>query len=174
MTRKAPSSEPPHASRIDGPPKKDRAFPSTSLFLFATFSLILPWIGVVLLLLGAARLAGLGAGAALANPGASISSGWLLIASGVACIVLDILIDVVWAHPSLSLTDEPTLNQPARDLIGRRAIVTESILYGRGKVGIAGSQWIAEGPDVREGESVRITGIRDLVLEVMPDETDDK
>lgn len=170
MTPREPSSEPP--PKKPGIPAPRDAFPSMPLYLFATFSLILPWFGAALIIIGAARLAGvggIGGDPASLAAGTNSVNGWLLIIAGIACIILDILIDVVWAHPALSRTEEPSLNRPVRELIGRQAIVTTAIADGRGKVEIAGTQWIAEGPDAPAGAAVRITGVRDMILEVARD-----
>lgn len=145
---------------------KRSSFPSTALYLFAAFSLILPWFGVALILLGALHLWGPGVDPAIAGSAPSNATGWLLIICGIACIIFDILIDVVWAHPALSLTDEPTLNRPASGLIGRSAIVTEPIIDGRGKVRIGDTVWIAEGPDTPVDTRMRVTGTSGIALVV--------
>lgn len=137
----------------------DANFPSTPLYLLAAFSLILPWFGVWLILWGGYLLF-----SQLPSDG---KLGWMLTASGVACIVIDICIDTVWAHPSLSASAEPTLNRPGAELVGRLATVSEPIANGRGKVFIGDSAWMAEGDDAAPGEIVRVTGTRDTVLQVM-------
>ncbi len=137
---------------------RQAVFPSARLYLFAAFSFILPIVGVILALTG---------GAMIAYADASLAwLGWSLVLVGLACIVLDILLDVVWAHPSLSLTDEPTLNRPANSLVGRAAIVAEPIINGRGKVMLGDTIWLAEGPDMGVGETVKISGTRDMLLVV--------
>ncbi len=153
-----------NAMQTPDEPRKRGSFPSTPLYLLAAFSLALPWFGAALIGVGAVCLARLGDGTAVEGSTTPGAAGWLLIILGTACIILDILIDVVWAHPGLSLTDEPTLNRPARGLVGRSAIVTEAISHGRGKVRIGDSVWIAEGPDTPAGARLRVTGASGTVL----------
>lgn len=137
------------------PPIKPTLQPSTPLLMLAIFSVVLPYIGIGLGIAGAVVLAD-----SAGNP----ITGWLLVLAGVACIIADIMIDVVFAHPALSMTDEPTLNRAGVQLIGRTAVVTEPISDGRGKVRIGDTFWMAEGPDQPDGRTVRVTGARDTVL----------
>lgn len=134
--------------------RQDPAEPSTWLLLLATFSFVLPWIGL-----------GLGVWGALQVHGGE-RAGWLLVVAGVAAIVLDILIDCVWAAPLFTRTAEPHLNRPAGELVGRTATVEEELVAGRGKVRVGDTVWLAEGPDLPEGTSVRIAAHRDVVLVV--------
>ncbi len=120
----------------------------------AVFSLVLPWFGLALCLMGGARIyAGEPYG------------GWLLLA-GAAAIVLDILIDFVWAHPSISRSDEPELNQRAAQAIGRIYVVEEAIVAGRGKVRIGDTLWPVEGRETPAGTPVRVTAVNGTVLRV--------
>ncbi len=59
-----------------------------------------------------------------------------------------------------------TLNQGARTMIGKQAVVSEAIRDGRGAVRIGDSRWAASGPDLAEGAQVRIVGVRSSVVEV--------
>lgn len=131
-------------------------FPSAPLYVLATISLILPFAGAALMLWGGAILA--------TDRETHGVLGTGLVVAGVLAIIIDFLLDVVWANPSLSLTDEPTLNRPAEGLIGRTALVTETIIDGRGKVCVNDAIWIAEGEDTPIGETVLITANRDVVL----------
>ncbi len=137
------------------PPGKQALQPSTPLLMLAIFSMVLPYIGLGLGIAGAV---------VLADTAGSPTTGWLLVLAGVACIIADILIDVVFAHPALSMTDEPTLNRVGVQLIGRTAVVAEPIADGRGKVRIGDTFWLAEGADQPAGRTVRISGARDTVL----------
>ena len=40
-----------------------------------------------------------------------------MLLAGVAIVILDIFIDFVWAHPSVSRSDQPALNQRAAQAI---------------------------------------------------------
>jgi hypothetical protein len=131
-----------------------RTEPSALVIVIASISVVLPYFGVVLLLSGGYLIA------------TGDELGWMIVASGVAAIVLDILIDVVWAVPALSISDEPNLNRPAHELVGRAGIVVEEIRFGRGKIRIDQTLWLAEGPDADAGESVTVVACRDVVLVV--------
>ena len=140
--------------RVPGQPSPRE--PSFLAWTIATVSLILPWIGVPLCLWGALRIA----------HGAPFGVAMLL--GGVALIVLDILIDFVWARSAVGVSDDPTLNQRGAALIGRVVPVIEPIRDGRGKVQVGDSVWLAEGPDAAAGSLVRITAARDVQLMVEP------
>jgi membrane protein implicated in regulation of membrane protease activity len=90
--------------------------------------------------------------------------GWWLLGAGVAAIVLDILIDFVWAHPSISRSDQPDLNQRAAQAIGRTYIVEEAIVAGRGKVRIGDTLWPVEGRETPAGTQVKVTAVNGTVL----------
>jgi len=117
----------------------------------ATVSLVLPIAGLLLAIAGAGELLRGGA------------HGWLLYA-GLGCIVLDLIIDYVWAHPSVSLSDEPSLNARGGQLVGRLAIVEEPIAHGRGKVRVGDTVWQAEGEDMEAGAPCRIDSVRGTAL----------
>lgn len=70
-------------------------------------------------------------------------------------------------HPIIS--DSPLLNQRARTYIGRSFALEQAIVNGRGKLKIGDTLWLASGPDLPVGTSVRVTGESDgvLIVEVM-------
>ena len=79
----------------------------------------------------------------------------------------------VWAsrrwlgrHPIVS--DRPLLNQRAQSYIGRSFALEKAIVNGRGKLKIGDTLWLASGPDLPAGASVRVTGEADGVLLVEP------
>ena len=127
-------------------------------WLIAALSLVLPLIGLVLIILGASQLYHGGA------------YGWLLTLGGAAAIAVDLVIDLWWAHPSISTSDEPDLNARARQLIGRVVAVEGPIENGRGKVRIGDTMWLAAGPDCPAGTSVRVIRVNGLVLIVEPED----
>ena len=94
--------------------------------------------------------------------------GWWLVGSGVALLVADVLIDFVWAHPAVSKSDQPNLNRPAAQLVGRVFVVAEAIEHGRGKVRVGDTLWPAEGPDAPAGTEVKVTSANGTVLRVEP------
>lgn len=120
----------------------------------ALISLALPWIGLGLLVLG-----GLGLARGEAHA-------WLLLAAGGAAIIVDVLVDFVWARFSAAHSDEPGLNVRAAHYVDQIAIVEVAIVGGRGKVRIGDTLWLAEGPDLEPGAQVRVTGARGTVLSV--------
>lgn len=126
--------------------------PSALAWSIALISLVLPWVGIALALAGGLTIA------------RGIAGGWLLLGIGLAALVLDIVIDLIWAHPSVSRSDEPDLNRRAAQIEGRTCEVVEAIRTGRGKVRIGDSVWVAEGPDHPAGATVRIVGSRGTVL----------
>lgn len=80
---------------------------------------------------------------------------------------------LVWAsrrwlqrHPIVS--DHPLLNQRAQSYVGRSFTLEQAIVNGRGKVKIGDTFWLASGPDLPAGASVRVTGEADGVLLLEP------
>jgi inner membrane protein len=130
--------------------------PGALAWLLAFVSMVLPWAGAALGLLGIWRIA-------WQEPG-----GWWYVAAGAALLVADVLIDLVWARPSVLTTDEPDLNSRPAQLVGRVVVVEEAIAHGRGKVRVDDTLWPAEGPDTPAGTLVRVTGARGSVLVVVP------
>lgn len=126
--------------------------PGAIAWLIAFISLILPWAGLVLGLVGAWQLSN------------GDRMGWWWIAAGGALIVADMLIDLVWAHPAVLKTDQPDLNQRGGQLVGRIVVVEEAIEGRRGKVRVGDTLWPAEGPDLPAGAEVRVMAAKATVL----------
>src|SRR5262245_59973753 len=122
--------------------------PSAVAWLIALISLALPWAGIGAGLVGAWQIA------------QGDRSGWWLIGAGAAMLVADFLIDFVWAHPSVTKSDQPDLNRRAEQLIGRVLLLEEAIEGGRGKVRVGDTLWLAEGADLAAGTRVKVTGVR--------------
>jgi membrane protein implicated in regulation of membrane protease activity len=122
----------------------------------ASVSLVLPLVGVPLCILGGVQVAH------------GSASGWLWLASGAALIVLDAVIDFVWARSSLFQSDVPDLNRRADQLADRHGVVIEAIEGGRGKIRLGDTLWVAEGPDLPVGTTVRIMSAKESVLVVEP------
>jgi membrane protein implicated in regulation of membrane protease activity len=128
--------------------------PGPTAWVIASVSLVLPVAGVGLALIGAAD---------------GIRNGdWTWLGIGLALIGLDLVIDLVWAHPGVSVTDQPGLNRRGHQLIGRIATVSEAIDGGRGRVRIGDTVWTAEGPDLPAGAAARIVAADGAVLGVEP------
>ena len=114
----------------------------------------LPWIGIGLGLLGGYQLS------------RGEGEGWWWLGAGAALLITDVVIDVVWAHPTISRSDQPDLNRPAAQLVGRVLLVAEAIDGGRGKVRVGDTLWPAEGPDAPAGAEVRVIAAKATVLVV--------
>ena len=128
--------------------------PSAIAWLIALISLALPWAGIGAGLAGAWQIA------------QGDKSGWWLVGAGAAMLVADVLIDFVWAHPSISKSDQPDLNRRAEQLIGRVLLLEEAIEGGRGKVRVGDTLWLAEGADLPTGTRVKVTSVRRDALQV--------
>jgi len=128
--------------------------PSALAWLVAAISMALPWLGLGLGVVGGWHVS-------RANP-----EGWWLVGAGAACLLADVVIDFVWAHPTVSKSDQPNLNRPAAQLVGRVLIVAEAIEGGRGKVRVGDTLWPVEGPDTPAATEVRVTAAKGTVLVV--------
>jgi membrane protein implicated in regulation of membrane protease activity len=64
--------------------------------------------------------------------------------------------------------DQPLLNQRGQRMVGRRVVVVEAIVNGRGKVGVGDGQWLAEGPDLPAGSEVEIVALQGTTFTVKP------
>jgi membrane protein implicated in regulation of membrane protease activity len=122
--------------------------------MLASVSLALPWLGVGLCLGGLFRLS-------RGEP----MGGWLLLA-GLATFIADIAIDFVWAHPDVSKSDQPDLNQRAGQLVGRVLVLAEAIEGGRGRVRVGDTLWQVEGPDLPCGAEVKVAAAKATLLQV--------
>jgi hypothetical protein len=128
--------------------------PGLLAWLVAFISLVLPWLGAALALYGGWKVS------------RSDPQGWWLVGAGAACLIADLAIDLVWAHPTVSRSDQPDLNRPAAQLVGRVLTVAEAIEAGRGKVRVGDTLWAAEGPDTPAGSEVRVTAVKGTLLQV--------
>ncbi len=77
----------------------------------------------------------------------------------------------VWAwrsyqrrHPTES--DQPMLNLRAQQYIGRRLVLDEPIVNGRGNARVGDTRWRVEGPDLPAGTQVVVTGVDGTLLKV--------
>ncbi len=62
--------------------------------------------------------------------------------------------------------DQPLLNKRGERMIGRRVIVVEAIVNGRGKVSVGDGQWLVEGPDLPVGSQVEVVAVNGATLKV--------
>ena len=130
--------------------------PSAFAWLIALVSAVLPWLGIGLGLAGGWHLS------------RNDPQGWWMLGVGVAMLIADVLIDFVWAHPTVSLSDQPNLNRPAAQLVGRVVVVADPIEGGRGKVRVGDTLWPAAGPDMPAGTEVEVTAFDGTLLVVEP------
>jgi membrane protein implicated in regulation of membrane protease activity len=128
--------------------------PGALAWLLALIGMALPWLGFGLGIIGGWRVS-------RADP-----QGWWLVGAGAACLLADVVIDYVWAHPTVSKSDEPNLNRPAAQLVGRVLTLAEAIEGGRGKVRVGDTLWPVEGPDTPVGAEVKVTAAKGTVLVV--------
>lgn len=130
--------------------------PSLLVWLLAGISLVLPWIGLPLALVGALGVAN------------GWTHAWGLLVGGVSLIVLDVVIDFVWAGLNAGASDDPTLNRGGSSLVGRNVVVDKAIANGRGTVRAGDTVWIAEGCDAAPGDILRVESVHGTVLVVGP------
>ena len=128
--------------------------PGAFTWLLAFVSLVLPWAAAVVAVFGMWRVAG------------GERAGWWYVAGAGAMLIADILIDFVWAHPSVLKTDQPDLNRRSAQLVGRVVVIEEAIAHGRGKARLGDTLWIVEGPDAPAGVEMRVTAAQGAVLRV--------
>lgn len=62
--------------------------------------------------------------------------------------------------------DQPLLNRRGAQLIGQRFIVCDAIVNGRGRVKVGDSEWLAEGPDLPVGSTVKVVAVDGVSLKV--------
>jgi membrane protein implicated in regulation of membrane protease activity len=62
--------------------------------------------------------------------------------------------------------DEPLLNRRGARMVGRRVMVVDAIVNGRGKVTVGDGAWLAEGPDVPAGSEVEVVACEGTTLKV--------
>jgi membrane protein implicated in regulation of membrane protease activity len=62
--------------------------------------------------------------------------------------------------------DQPLLNRKADRMLGRRLIVVDSFVNGRGKVKVGDTVWLAEGEDANVGDTVEVLTVNGTTLHV--------
>lgn len=65
-----------------------------------------------------------------------------------------------------SRDDQPLLNRKGARMVGRRIVVVEPILNGRGKAKVGDTVWLVEGQDCAVGTSVEVIGVEGTTLKV--------
>jgi inner membrane protein len=67
--------------------------------------------------------------------------------------------------------DEPgdeRLNRRGEQLIGKRYVLIEAIVNGRGKAKVGDGQWLVSGPDLPVGSTVEVVAVEGTTLKVRP------
>jgi inner membrane protein len=59
------------------------------------------------------------------------------------------------------ISDQPLLNQPALQLVGRSTLLKEDIINGRGRVEFDGLFWAVRGSDMVAGTKIIVTSVVD-------------
>ena len=62
--------------------------------------------------------------------------------------------------------DAGTLNRRGEAMIGRRVVLGEAIVNGRGRALVGDGMWLAEGPDLPSGTEVEVTAVDGTTLKV--------
>ena len=65
-------------------------------------------------------------------------------------------------------SQNPNLNQRMYDYVGKRYVLHEPIVNGRGKIRVEDTMWEVVGPDHPKGAWVTVTGVEGLRLRVEP------
>jgi membrane protein implicated in regulation of membrane protease activity len=111
------------------------------------------WFGVAAALVGVLALT------------TGISGEWQVIAFAIAA-VLALVTALRYARPGAFKSDLPDLNVRGAQYIGRRVVVADAIVNGRGKVKVGDTVWSASGEDTPAGEAVEVVGVDGTVLVV--------
>ena len=143
--------------------------------MIETFSALEPWhwmaLGVAILalevLLSTEVLLGIGLGALATAlvykfvPSLSWQSQlvWFAVFSVITTVVY-------WKkfRASRQASDQPLLNKRTQQLIGKTATLKEPISNGAGKIQLGDTLWSVQGPELDEGEQVRIVNAEGMTL----------
>jgi inner membrane protein len=96
-----------------------------------------------------------------------------LLAQSIAFAVLAFVSCAVYWYglrPRLQ-RDEPgdeRLNRRGEQLIGKRYVLIEAIVNGRGKARVGDGQWLVSGPDLPAGSTVEVVAVDGTTLKVRP------
>ena len=67
-------------------------------------------------------------------------------------------------------SDQPLLNRPQEQLVGKTLNLESAIVNGEGRVKIGDAFWQVQGPDLPQGALVRVVSAESAVLRVLPAE----
>jgi hypothetical protein len=90
---------------------------------------------------------------------------WQLVSFAALSMISVLLARILVTNRPIE-TDQPMLNRRGAALVGREFVLDEAIVNGRGRVKVADSLWRVSGEDCPAGTRIRVTAVRDGVLEV--------
>ena len=135
------------------------------------------WVLALLLIAGEVMAPGvfllwIGIAAAVMGVVTWVIPGLGVLTQAVLFIVLAAVSCVVywqWLRPRLARHDDPaarTLSRRGEQMLGRRYVLSEPIVNGRGKARVADGQWLVEGPDLPLGAEVEVIAVEGALLKV--------
>jgi membrane protein implicated in regulation of membrane protease activity len=99
--------------------------------------------------------------------------GMSLLMQAIAFALLAFLSCVIYAYglrPRLRRGDATSerLNRRGAQMVGRRYVLIEPIVNGRGKARVGDGEWLVNGPDLPLGATVEVVGVDGNTLQVRP------
>jgi len=70
----------------------------------------------------------------------------------------------IWFRRNPIETDQPFLNQPNEEFVGKTYVVEQAISGGSGRVKVGDSSWKATGEDAAVGDKVRVLSVNTTIL----------
>jgi membrane protein implicated in regulation of membrane protease activity len=73
-----------------------------------------------------------------------------------------------WLRPRLRRREPAAghLNRRGEQMVGRRYVLVEAIVNGRGKAQVGDGQWLVSGPDLPAGRTVEVVAVDGVMLSV--------
>jgi len=90
---------------------------------------------------------------------------WQLVSFAALSMICVVLARILVTNRPIE-SDQPMLNRRGAALVGREFVLDEAIVNGRGRVKVGDSLWRVGGADCPAGTRIRVTAVRDGVLEV--------
>ena len=84
-----------------------------------------------------------------------------------ALTVISIVAWRAYARTRPLISDDPTLNRRAEQIIGRIVTLNDPIVDGRGRITLDGVTWTVEGEDMEPGCGIRVIGVDSTILKVV-------
>ena len=96
--------------------------------------------------------------------GVPMSTEWQIIAFCVISVAALLIGRALFGGRRATLSENPLLNQRARQLIGRTFVLATPIQSGRGRIAAGDGIWLVKGPDLPAGTKVHVTDVDGTVL----------